>query len=755
MALGRAIKGITIQFNGDTTNLGKAFTDINNKAKGVDQALRQVNNALKFNPGNTELIAQKQVLLKQKIEQTESQLKALKATQATLDDDPAVDKTSQEYMELRRKIIEAESKLTHFNQELQKTKYAQITKVGDAFQKAGQKMRTVGTYATIAGGALVLAGKKLLDLSSTQAQAETKLTEVYRTRMGATESAAKGTMKLASAIQKEGVIGDEVTLSGAQQLATFAKYPSTVNKILPAMDDLLVQQKGYNASADDAKNIANLLGKALQGQTGALSRVGITFDDAQAKVLKYGTEEEKAAMLAKIVTSNVGHMNAEFAKTPEGKIQQAKNALGDVGERLGAILLPALASLATWVSEKIMPKVESLITFIESHPIIGKIAVAIAGFLVVAGPILALIGGITGAIGFLMKNVLGIIKVFQMFGKVMSFLISNPWVAIITAIAIAALLIYQNWDKVKAWLTKIWNAISTTAETVWNGIKNFFKGIWEGIKGTAEAVWNGIKTFFTTLWNGIKTTASTIWNGIKLAVMTPINAAKTALTAAWNFIKTAASNVWNGIKNTAASIWNGIKKAVTTPINALKNALSGIWDGIKNKAKSIWEGIVVTAKHVWGNIKKAVTSPIETAKNIIKNIIDKIKGFFNFDFKLPKIKLPHFYIKPKGWSIGDLLDGEIPSLGIDWYAKGGIFRSPSVIGVGEAGPEAVLPIEKLNEMLTGMADNIVNGIATAMAMQNAQAGTGEVTIPIYLYPSGSKMGEETVKMYDKYKKILG
>lgn len=734
MALGGTVKGITIEFNGDTTKLGKAFTEINNKAKGVDQALREVNRALKFNPSNTELLAQKQTLLKTKIAQTKEQLNALKAAQKTLDDDPAVDKTSQEYMKLKREIIEAESKLNHFNAELQKAKYAKIIQTGEAFKTAGQKMRTAGTYMTMAGGAMVLAGKKLLDLSSVQAQAETKLTEIYKTRMGATNKAAKATMNLASAIQKEGIIGDEITLSGAQQIATFAKYPSTVNKILPAMDNLLVQQKGYSATADDAKNVANMLGKALMGQTGALSRAGITFSDAEAKVLKYGTEEEKAAMLAKVVTKNVGNMNKEFAKTDEGKLVQAKNALGDVGERLGAVLLPALAKVAKWFSDNIMPKIESLISFIEAHPIIGKAATAIAGFLVVAGPITALLGAITSGIGILMTSVTKIISVIGMVGKAMSFLIANPWVAIIMAIAAAALLIWKNWDKVKAYLIQIWNTISSAAKAIWEPIKQFFVGIWNGIKAVATAVWNGIKAYFVGWFNIIKTVATTVWKAIK----------------------TFLSTTWNGIKKAASTIWNGIKKAVLTPINALKSALSKAWSGIKSKASSVWNSIKSTASSVWNGVKKAIISPITAAKNAVKKIVSKIKGFFNFDFKLPKIKLPHFSIDPPGWSIGDLLDGEIPSLGIDWYAKGGIFKKPSVIGVGEAGAEAVLPIDRLETMLASMADSIVNGVATAMALQ-ASGADGEQTINItnYLYPNGAKMGEETVKIYDKYKKILG
>ena len=286
------IKGITIQFNGDTTKLDKALRQIKNESKSIDQQLREVNRSLKFNPNNAELLRQKFTLLGQKIDATENQLKQFKAAEAQLRAQK-VSEQSSEWMEVRRNIIEAESKLKHYNAELKKVKYANITKMGEAFKTAGQNMRTAGTYATIGGAAMVVTGKKLLDLNATQSQAETKLTEIYKTRMGATEEAAQSTMRLASALQKEGVVGDEVALSGAQQLATYAKMPSTVNALLPAMENLLVQQKGVNATAEDATSIANLFGKAMMGQTGALKRVGISFTAAQEEVLKYGTEEER------------------------------------------------------------------------------------------------------------------------------------------------------------------------------------------------------------------------------------------------------------------------------------------------------------------------------------------------------------------------------------------------------------------------------------------------------------------------------
>lgn len=484
--------------------------------------------------------------------------------------------------------------------------------VGGKLQTVGNGLTSIGKKMTLVSVGAVAAGKKFMDMARVQQAAETKLTEIYKTRMGATEGAAKATMDLASALQKEGVVGDEVALSGAQQLATYATMPETVNKLLPSLENLLVQQKGVNGTAQDATQIANLFGKAMQGQVGALKRVGISFTDAQAAILKTGTEEEKAAMLAQVVTQNVGNMNAEFAKTDAGKIQQMKNSLGDMAERIGASLAPAIAQLAGYVANHVMPIVDRIVTFMQDNPFVAKIALAV----VALGPLLVIIGKVASGIG-------GIITLLPMLAGP-----AGIAVAAIAGIIAIGVLLYKNWDKIK-------------------------------------------------------------------------------------------------------------KKA-----GEIKDGIVAKWTALKTKVKEIFDGI-----------KYAITHPIETAKKIIKGIVDKIKGFFaKFKIKLPKIKLPHFGIEPEGWKFSDLLHGEIPRLGIDWYASGGIMTKPTLFGGGEAGDEAILPLNTFWMKLDDMSDSIVSGVAMVMrGQQNQQT----ITIPVYLYPSGSKMGEETVKMYDTYKRQLG
>lgn len=499
--------------------------------------------------------------------------------------------------------------------------------MGQRISAVGKNFIKAGAIATAVSVPIINGIKGALSAYEVQATAETKLTEIYKTRMGVSEQAAQSTMKLASELQKEGVIGDEVAISGAQQLATFAKYPSTINTLLPAMNNLLAQQKGVNATTDDAVNIGNLMGKVLMGQTGALKRVGISFTDAQEQVLKYGTEEEKAAMLSEVITSNVGNMNSALAQTPAGKMAQLSNSMGDLKEQVGAALAPALAQLAQYASEKLVPLLEKIIGFLQDHPVIAKIVIGLTGLLAVGGPLLIMLGTlmtVLPAIGGAFSMLLGPV------GLVIA--------AIAAAIAIGVAL-YKNWDVIKEKILAIWQTL---------------------------------------------------------------------------------------VQRVAA-----LKHSITTAFSNMGTAIKSI--------VSKWLSVI--------------TWPFKKAWEFIKGVADKIKSVFSFDFSLPHIKLPHFSIHPKGWHFSDLLEGSIPSLGIDWYAKGGIVDRPTVIGAGDVrGGEGIVPLTQFWNQMDAMADSIVGGLATVAA---GSGGGGDIHLDIYLYPSGPKMGEETVRAYDTYKKILG
>lgn len=564
------IKGITIEFGADVTKLNEGLEKVQGTINSTRSELRQIDRALKFNPGNTTLLSQKFELLQQSVDQTRTKLQGLRQLQDKMDKNK-VDKTSAQYRELEREIIKTESQLKEAEEELKRfgsVGKQQVLAVGQAFKNAGGKIKSIGksitTTVSVWGAAGIYAGSKLIELSNKQAEAEQKLAEIYKSRMGANKKAVQSTLELASAQQKLGVVGDEVQIAGAQQLATYAKYPATVNALLPAMNNLLVQQKGLNATQEDAAALANLFGKAMMGQTGALKRAGISFTEAQAEILKTGTEEERAATIAEVVTQNVGNMNATLASTDAGKIQQAKNAIGDMGEAIGAILLPAVADLVAWLQANLLPKIQALITWMQQHPQIASFALALAGITAVLGPLLVAIGAVVSAIG-------SIITLVATIGPAIAAAAAGaaPALIFIGAMVAAGVLLYKNWDKIKAAAAALWAKV---------------KSVFTTMKNTLASIWNAIKTAVSNAWNAIA-------GGITSKVMAIVNGVKSKFTA----LKNGVINIWNGLKNKASTVFNAIKTAITRPIETAKNLVQKAISVIKNlfplKMGKIFSGI--------------------------------------------------------------------------------------------------------------------------------------------------------------------
>ena len=182
--------------------------------------------------------------------------------------------------------------------------------------------------------------RQYTDANKVQIEAETKLATAMRNAMDATDADIQSIKDLCSAQQQLGIIGDEVQLAGAQELATYLGLKSSLESLIPVMNDMIAQQYGIGASGESAVTIATMLGKVMNGQTTALRKLGYSFDETQEQVLKFGTEEQRAAVLAEVVEASVRGMNAELANTDAGKAQQAANNFGDLKEKIGALIGP-------------------------------------------------------------------------------------------------------------------------------------------------------------------------------------------------------------------------------------------------------------------------------------------------------------------------------------------------------------------------------------------------------------------------------
>lgn len=618
------IKGITISFRGDTTQLDKSLRQINNETRSIDKELNQVNKSLKFNPTSVELWRQKQQLLTQKVSETKEKLDLLKQAQAQMDNDDSVDKTSKEYRELQRDIIETESKVKNFENQLRQVGNVNLRAASEQVKELGGKLESAGQalMPLSAAGAAVAGGIGALAYKSGQAADD------LNTLSKVTGISTYELQKYNAAADLVDVSTEAIAKSHAKLSKNMAAAANGSKTQAAAFEQLGVKVTNADGSLRDSDAVFQDVITALGGMKNETERDALAMQLMGKSAMELNPLIEDQGETYKNVADTLAKYNLDFV---DQETLDKANEFNDQLDMMKVLGTTSLSIVGAQLAEYLAPALEKVVE------LMGKLAEWLSGLdprlLTVIGAIAALVAGIAplliilGKVAFAISSIMSLMSTLGLsFGALMGPV--GIVIGIIAALIAIGVLLYKNWDVIKAKLT------------------------------------------------------------------------------------------------------------------ALKDWFAQTFDAIKNKTVAVFNAI-----------KNAIMTPIRTAVDFVRNMINKIKGFFNFKVSLPHIKLPHFSIKPKGWKLSDLLKGSIPHLGIDWYAQGGIFNSPSVIGVGEAGPEAVLPIEKLQVMLGSMADDIVNGVN--MGMRLAGAGEQVITIPIYLYPSGAKMGEETVKIYDQYKRILG
>ena len=286
------------------------------------------------------------------------------------------------------------------------------------------------------------------------------------------------------------------------------------------------------------------------------------------------------------------------------------------------------------------------------------------------------------------------------------------------------------WGLISSVFTAIWDNISNTVNTVMGVIQGIIQVVTGIISGDWDAVWSSIKQIFESIVNGILQAGANVFN---------------ALTSIISSVLTGIYNVW-------ASIWNSVFSVASSIWNAISSNIGGGGNGIWNNITSTFNSLVGTVLGIFNSVREAITNPIETAKNTVGGIIDTIKGFFsNFHIQLPHINLPHFAISPAGWQIGDLLKGSIPSLSIEWYATGGMFNGASIIGVGEAGTEFVVPRDGKHMLpfAQAVSENMAfpspEEFAAAIVAALMAAGFGQTVLKI----DGKTLGEALAPYLDQ------
>ena len=592
---------------------------------------------------------------------------------------------SAEIDKLKQNVDNAKKQVKSFKEQV-----ADAKKNVDAdFKAAGQSIKT---GLAVGAGAIAAAGTALLALGASTAE--------YRAEQAKLQTAfeaAGGSAKEATSTYNDlyRVLGDggQATEAAAHlaKLTTNEKELSQWTTICQGVyatfgDSLPIE--GLTEAANETAKVGQVTG----GLADALNWAGISEDDFNAKLEKTNSEAEREKLIRETLNGVYADAASKYEKNnaavlaqneAQAKLDATLATLGETMQPINTALttlandiLVALTPYIQQFAEEYLPvikdvlgevgdKLETALTWLREHQTILAVMAGIITGIVVAIGLYNAVAAVKAAMDAAQVTTLGALIAAQLAHAAATVVALAPYIAIVAAIAAVIAIIVlcvKNWDKISATVKKV-------AKNIGNWVSD-----------------------------------------MKDKVVNKVTELKDKAVAKFNEVKEGITTKVQEAKDNAVNKFNEIKQGITDKVQQAKdnvvNKFTEIKTGITNKVSEVKTN--VTDK--FNQVKDAILKPVETAKEKVKNIIDKIKGFFNFKWSLPKLKMPHFTVDGKF----SLNPPSVPKFNISWYAKGGVFDKPTLFGygngllggLGEAGAEAVVPLEKNTQWLDKIADKL-------------------------------------------------
>ncbi len=679
MASGR-IKGITIEIDGNTTPLQRALSGVDKSLQKTSSALKDVNKLLKVDPGNVDLLRQKQEYLGRAIQDVKEKLKIEKEAFEQLKNADPSEENAEKQRILEREIIDTEQALQKYEDELNDTERElqgvnkETGKTAEATDRLERETEQAEDAQDSANRGWSTARQVLADLATRGIQvAIDAVKRLARAMVEAVEDAGDFADEILTLSAQTGLASD--TLQEFRYMAELIDVP--VDTVTGSLRKLTNNMQSAANGTGSAYEAFSALGVAVTDSSGHLRRAEDVFYDTIDALGRMNNETERDAYSMDIFGRSAMDLNPLIAAGSDA-IEDFAQEAHEMGYVLDDEALVALGEMDDSF-ERVKLQMESVRNQIvaEMAPAIEEIATAFLEWAQTVD---------WDAVAQKIGEILDVVT------RVVDYVLNNKEVVVAALAALAA---------------GIGTAI--TAQLAWNAamaanpIGIIIEGvtILGGLLAVFEAKTGHVSWSWTVAFEAIIDIVRD-WRDFFLRVVKQIS---------WT---------WQKLVGFFSEIWSAIQKVFTSVVGFFQSkfesaykTVTNIWDAASGFFSDVWAGI----QSPFENIGEWFRSKFQSAYDNVTGIWSGISGFFSgLHIQLPHIRLPHFRISG-GFSLNPL---RVPHLAVDWYDKGGIFTQPSIIGVGEKRPEFVGALDDLRKIVSEES-----GSQTINITVNAAAGQNE------------------------------